>query len=200
MVSAEVMILPFLMALANADTNVTNEEDEALPAKGSDEEEGKNSTEFVFEVVLLTGIGIIGIIGNSAAIVVFSRLRMQLKFHRLMMLLSTYDSVYVLLSILLFALPYMSQAYRESGAHYYILPKALPFAQIALTGSIYSTLAITIERYLIVCHPFYTVSHSWSAKKYIVPIVVFSLLYNSPKAILTSMTLILLNLQGLSCA
>ena len=54
-------------------------------------------------------------------------------------------------------------------------------AQIALTGSIYSTLAITIERYLIVCHPFYTVSHKWSAKRYIIPIVAWSLLYNSPK-------------------
>ena len=54
-------------------------------------------------------------------------------------------------------------------------------AQIALTGSIYSTLAITIERYLIVCHPFYTVSHNWSAKRYIIPICAWSLLYNFPK-------------------
>ena len=36
-------------------------------------------------------------------------------------------------------------------------------------------------RYLIVCHPFYTVSHSWSAKRYIIPILIWSLLYNFPK-------------------
>ena len=34
--------------------------------------------------------------------------------------------------------------FEESGAHSIFLPKALPVAQIALTGSIYSTLAITI--------------------------------------------------------
>ena len=73
------------------------------------------------------------------------------------------------------------KGFEDSGAHSIFLPKALPMAQIALTGSIYSTLAITIERYLIVCHPFYTVSHKWSAKRYIIPIVAWSLLYNSPK-------------------
>jgi hypothetical protein len=55
------------------------------------------------------------------------------------------------------------------------------FFQIALTGSIYSTLAITVERYLTVCHPFYTVSHRWTAKHYVAPIVAFSFLYNIPK-------------------
>lgn len=80
-----------------------------------------------------------------------------------------------------FTLYQVSPSYKTSGAHYFILPKALPLAQIALTGSIYSTLAITIERYLIVCHPFYTVSHKWSAWRYIVPIVTFSFGYNAPK-------------------
>ena len=84
----------------------------------------------------------------------------------------------ILTTILLFQL---YQGFESSGAHAIFLPKALPMAQIALTGSIYSTLAITIERYLIVCHPFYTVSHTWSAKRYIIPILAWSLLYNSPK-------------------
>ena len=165
-----------------------NSSNQAAPpsnaTSGEEEEEEKEyqkSMEFIFEVVLLTIVGIAGIVGNSAAIALFSRLRVQLKFHRLMMMLSTYDTFYVLLSILLFALPEMSPNYKTSGAHFYVLPKALPLAQIALTGSIYSTLAITIERYLIVCHPFYTVSHQWSAKRYIVPIVTFSLMYNLPK-------------------
>ena len=143
----------------------------------SKREEGdkvQKSMEFVFEVVLLTIVGIAGMVGNTAAIILFSRLRNQLKFHRLMMMLSTFDGLYILLSIVLFALPVISTTYMTSGAHYYVLPRALPVAQIALTGSIYSTLAITIERYLIVCHPFFTVSHKWSAKRYIIPIVAFT--------------------------
>lgn len=138
-------------------------------------------TEFVFEVVLLSAASVFGLIGNVAALVLFSTLKKQLKFHRLMMMLSTFDAFYVVLSFLLFALPQLCKSYTESGAHFFILPKALPLAQIALTGSIYSTLAITLERYLTVCHPFYTVSHKWAAKRYIIPIVSFAFLYNAPK-------------------
>jgi hypothetical protein len=47
-----------------------------------------------------------------------------------MMTLSAFDTLYVVVSILLFAMPQLSKAYIESGAHHYILPKALPFAQV----------------------------------------------------------------------
>ncbi len=55
------------------------------------------------------------------------------------------------------------------------------FHQIGLTGSIYFTMAITVERYLTVCHPFYKLSHEWPAKYYVIPIFSFSFLYNIPK-------------------
>eukprot|EP00093_Oithona_nana_P008765 08765.XXX_270950_269375_1 [CDS] Oithona nana genome sequencing. len=144
-------------------------------------EDKESVTEFVFEVILLSGISLFGLIGNISAIVLFTTMKRQLKFHRLMMMLSAFDLIYVALSFMLFALPKLYPEFEESGAHSIFLPKALPLAQIALTGSIYSTLAITIERYLIVCHPFYTVSHSWSAKRYVIPILIWSLLYNAPK-------------------
>ena len=51
-----------------------------------------------------------------------------------------------------------------------------------MLGSIYTRMAIALERYLTVCHPFYRVVHNWSAWVYIVPIAVTSLLYNLPKA------------------
>ena len=43
----------------------------------------------------------------------------------------------------------------------------LPLAQVGLTGSIFFTLAVTMERYFTVCHPFYKFRHSWSAWAYI---------------------------------
>ena len=61
------------------------------------------------------------------------------------------------------------------------LCRALPLAQIGSTGSIYFTMAMTIERYLTVCHPFYHHSHSWPTRCYILPILLFSIFYNVPR-------------------
>ena len=77
-----------------------------------------------------------------------------------MMLLSVYDTMYVLISFLLFAVPVMSKDW-HAGMHAIVFPKVYPLAQIALTGSVYSIVAITVERYLIVCHPFFTVQVRW---------------------------------------
>merc|ERR1712061_396168 len=50
-----------------------------------------------------------------------------------------------------------------------------------MTGSLYCQIGFTIERYLVVCHPFYTVAKQWSVKRYIIPLVTFSIFYNLPK-------------------
>ena len=42
-------------------------------------------------------------------------------------------------------------------------------------------MAIAIERYITVCHPFFKISNNWSPARYIGPILVFSIAYNSPK-------------------
>ena len=110
--------------MASANMNVT------INATSEDEVYYQKSMEFIFEVVLLMAVGILGLVGNISAIVLFVRLENQLKFHRLMMMLSAFDTLYVIVSILLFAMPQISKAYIESGAHNYILPKALPFAQV----------------------------------------------------------------------
>ena len=78
-------------------------------------------------------------------------------------------------------MPQFTPEYKSSGVYYHILPIFLPLAQIGLTGGVYFTVAITLERYFTVCHPFYHVAHSLSAKKYIIPIVLFSVVYNTPK-------------------
>jgi hypothetical protein len=39
--------------------------------------------------------------------------------------------IYIIVNILLFSLPHFSDNYMRSGAYFYILPKALPFAQVS---------------------------------------------------------------------
>ena len=139
------------------------------------------SSKFLFEVVLLLFVGIFGIIGNISSIIIFARIRNQLKFHRLMVMLAVYDTFCILLSIIIFTFPLLSKKFVTSGVYHHMVPKLLPLVQIAMTGSVYSTIAISLERYLIVCHPFYVVSHEWSFKKYILPIITFSFVYNIPR-------------------
>ena len=138
-------------------------------------------TDFIFQVIMILSVGILGIMGNTGALYRFSRLKKPTKFHHLMMLISIYDLLCIVMMMLIFSLPRLSVIYKNSAFFHYFAPIALPILQVALTGSVYTTLAITLERYLIVCHPFYVVSHRWSSKRYIWPIVVFSLLYNIPK-------------------
>ena len=144
-------------------------------------EESKSITDIALEGVLLILIGIFGMIGNSCTIYIFATSKNQQTFHRLMMMLAAFDNVHILFNFLIFSFPLIFPQYEQSAFYNYLLPLLLPLNQIALTGSIYAKLAITLERYLIVCHPFYVISHRWKAKLYIWPIVIYSVVYNLPK-------------------
>ena len=84
----------------------------------------------------------------------FSRQTIQKNFHALMVSLSVFDLLYIFGSILCFSIKELNEDYRETG-YYYVVPWALPMVQIGMTGSIYFTMAITVERYFTVCHPFF---------------------------------------------
>ena len=140
----------------------------------------KEITKYVFHAILLTLVGVIGIAGNIAGIIIFSNLEKPLKFHWLMITLFIFDTILILSAFIIFSLPILSIGYKES-AHMYVAPKVLPFLQIAMTGALYCQITMTIERYLVVCHPFYMVAKEWSVKRYIIPLVTFSVIYNLPK-------------------
>ena len=74
----------------------------------SEHSEDASITEFVFEGILSSVISVFGFLGNIGAIVLFTKMKRQLKFHRLMMMLSAFDLIYVTLSFMLFALPIVS--------------------------------------------------------------------------------------------
>ena len=63
----------------------------------------------------------------------------------------------------------------------YIVPWSIPILQISLTGSIYCTMAITLERYFVICRPFYRFSRNWRSSTFIIPILIISTGYNIPR-------------------
>ena len=138
--------------------------------------------ELVFEVIFMLVVGIMGMVGNVVLIATFARLqKRRLRFHGLMMALSLFDLIYIISSIYLFTIPGLVGVHTAEGPYFFFVPVVIPVAQICLTGSVYCTMAIAVERYLTVCKPFFTASKNWSSKRYIVPILVFSLIYNFPK-------------------
>ena len=141
---------------------------------------GDNRIELVFEVVLLGIIGSLGVLGNTAAIIMFFKKKDKVNFHRILTMLIIFDNCLIIFNIIIFIIPHLNADYRMK-TYAYVAPMIIPLAQINVTGSIYSTVIISIERYMISCKPFFVVSHKWSAKRYIIPTIIFSVIYNLPK-------------------
>jgi len=133
----------------------------------------------VIEGFALVLVGILGIVGNILTTIWFFRKKNN--FYHLMSILALCDLLYIICSILIFGIPSIFQRVLPGSVYDHLVPVALPLAQIGMTSSIYFTLAIAVERYTTVCHPFYKVSSSWSSAGYILPIITFSVIYNIPK-------------------
>lgn len=82
---------------------------------------------------------------NFVAIFVLARQRVQRIFHMLMIFLSIWDLLYLIFSILCFSLPAISLAYKDF-VFIHMIPYVIPLAQICLSGSCFTTVALTIER------------------------------------------------------
>ena len=133
------------------------------------------------EGIILISVGIIGIVGNLVAIPYFGRrIPRQHTFYTLLTCLSICDLVVVINGILLYGLPKVSDNYYMK-TYIPIAPYVFPTFEIGCTGGIYFTMAISIERYFVVCRPFWYLAQSVSSKVYTIPIFCFAIIYNFPK-------------------
>ena len=77
-----------------------------------------------------------------------------------------------------FSLPALSSSYKDETFPL-LLPSLLPLSSVTLSGSVYCVIALATERYLHLTRP--QDSNKGSFFGYILPVLVFSLLYNAPK-------------------
>ena len=139
-------------------------------------------TGFIFEGILCLVVGMFGFIGNVTAIIYFGKQRSRLRtFQKLLQVLAVFDLTFIICTIIVLTIPkfYEDYDYMEfpMGSVFCLQPYILPLAEIGLTGSIYFTIAISIERYLVICKPFLHLSRSISSRFYIITSVSFSMTF-----------------------
>ncbi|TRY71961.1 hypothetical protein TCAL_14087 [Tigriopus californicus] len=132
------------------------------------------------EGVLILIIGLFGLLGSGFSFVLFSRQKVHRTFHNLLLTLTTFDLIYVVCSILLFSISKFNETY-DQVYRVYMLPYLLPLAHVGLMGSVYCTLAMTVERFITVCHPFWRRRKNFSSGIFIIPVLLFTAAYNIPK-------------------
>jgi len=99
-----------------------------------------------------------GIVGNISSIVVFARQHPWKHFNTLMLFLAIFDLilVVVILSYVIgWNLDRFSPSYNHSTTQCWTSFFNYIFYGIGIYGSVFFTLALTLERYVTICHPFY---------------------------------------------
>lgn len=140
---------------------------------------------FWLEGVALPVVALFGIVGNILCVFVFTKKKMDLKpsFSNILKCLSVFDIIFLMGEIWIYG---CVKVMPEYSWNYWIdpilFPYILPITQIALTGSVYSVVAVALERYFNICKPFHrNLGSVWDGLGYVFTIIIFSVLYNSLK-------------------
>ncbi|XP_059088074.1 FMRFamide receptor-like isoform X2 [Tigriopus californicus] len=150
---------------------------------------------FWVEGVSLGLTGVIGIIGNILTGVVLSKISLKNVFNQLILVLCAFDTLFNAFSVLEYSLKKAFGLISYSTPIYVILwPKFIyPLQNITYSASLCITMAIAIERYLAVCHPFFVhqeqslggngtcISFRKRTLRYLLPALMFAVTINIPK-------------------
>ena len=135
--------------------------------------------------VLLGVIGFFGILGNIGAVIYFSlKKNYKRTFEALMLWLAVWDNTFIICALLAYAVPEFLyyQGFESGEFSAYTIPWLVPIAQLASTCNILFTMAISIERYFVICKPLlHRARRGRSSTTYVLSLVLFAVIYNFTK-------------------
>ena len=142
-------------------------------------------TRIVLQGICLAIFGILGLIGNSSAVAYFSiGKKYKRAFESFMLWLAFFDNIFIIVCLLLYAIPEYLNYNEIDSTEYnaYLIPWLVPIGQVATSCNILFTIAISHERYKVVCNPLQHRARSAQfSSTHILRIIAFSLIYNSSK-------------------
>lgn len=107
------------------------------------------SISFVLDSVAMPLVSVLGLFGNVLSIIILNNRRggldLNSSFTSLLICLAIFDSLFLLLANSIYTASALLP--NHSSPHPLAIPYLVPLASIALTGSVYTVVAITIERY-----------------------------------------------------
>ena len=135
----------------------------------------------IVDHVILPILGVIGIIGNIFGIACFSKKAKQ-TYYFLLLTLAISDLITIIAFILYYSFPHWHDHYTllENPFHAYVIVLAYGTLQVAQIIDIYLLIALSIERYLAICHPLKYRSRKISPIYYILLVIILSLCYIIP--------------------
>ena len=148
--------------------------------------ESKDVVKFWIQGILLMVVGVLGFIGNTGGMIHFSSKNLyKRKFEALMFWLALWDNVFIICAMMGYAIPeYLEFLKIEMGEYIaYVQPWLLPIVQFSITGNILFTMAISIERYFVICKPLLHRANyrDKSSVRYIISLIIFAIIYNLTK-------------------
>ena len=144
--------------------------------------------QFLLRGVLLNAVVLLGLLCNTTSVYILTRRSMRSSTSCCLIGLALYDMLLLATSVFVWGVPAITdytghlRTFTE-GTMPHAMPWIFPLANIAHTGSTYLTVAVTVERYVAVCHPLRSrsVCTYGRARIYVLAISALVVLYNVPK-------------------
>uniref|UniRef100_A0AC35FYU6 G-protein coupled receptors family 1 profile domain-containing protein n=1 Tax=Panagrolaimus sp. PS1159 TaxID=55785 RepID=A0AC35FYU6_9BILA len=141
---------------------------------------------FFMVSVIGTLIGLFGIFGNISTVIILTRPSMRSPNNMFLTALAIFDSCLIITAFSIYGIEYIIEYFEALNlyiAWLTYLRFAFALSHISQTGSVYTTLAVSLERFLAVCYPRYSKQFCTSrfAAFTILGVTCFSILFNSTK-------------------